>query len=142
MIAFDRRWLADDTSRDLADFRWMGSYHVNRYMSYFKQTSIVIDTLQNHTRLIFQNCTTPNTTPVLQVYLFIKFFKKILLVYLSADFRSLKFHIFLQISMSCFLRKNMVSQSFWKYFSLITWRHHQKKCFKSWNDHNWFWSAR
>ena len=51
MIDDDWRISLPDISRDI-HFRLIGSYHVNRYMSYFKQTSIVIDALQNHIRSI------------------------------------------------------------------------------------------
>ena len=130
----------------VAHFRWMGylscqSLHVifqaNKYRDWHFTKSHQIH---------FENC----TTPILHwYYKFIssnpyKNFQKLFFCWCTCQQISnhLNSNIFLQISMSCFLRKNMVSQSFWKCFSLITWSSPKKKCFKSWNDHNWFWSAR
>ena len=125
-------WLADKlawyiTWYKVAHFQLMGGYHVNLDMSYFKQTRIVIDTLQNHYRFILN--TLPHlyytgTTGLSRLYhfqLYINSQNYYFVSVLVSSFQiGLKSIIFVKISMSCFPRKNMVSPSFWKCHVIIT----------------------
>ena len=143
-------WLADKlawyiTWYKVAHFQLMGGYHVNLDMSYFKQTRIVIDTLQNHYRFILN--TLPHlyytgTTSLSRTYHFKLYMNSQNYYFVSVLVSS--FQITLKSIIFCKNFDVMFSEK--KYgiseFLEVPRDHHQKKCFKSWNDHNWFWSAR